>query len=69
MDIARVKFNLGRTVSYRGTPYKMTALIMRPGNSGFYYQAELADTKAKSSLVIADLKKVEEVRENERNTV
>ena len=60
MDIQRVKFNLGRQVRFRGKPYRMTACVMRPGSTGFHFQAELKDAKAKSSLVIADLKEVEE---------
>lgn len=60
MEKARVKFNLGRTVQYRGTAYLMTACIMRQGAQGFRFQAELTDLKARSSLIIADLKDVEE---------
>lgn len=60
MDIRRVKYNLGRQVSFDGKVYTMTACIMRPGKQGFHFQAELEDNTAESSLVIADLKKVEE---------
>lgn len=60
MDINRVKYNLGRQVSWRGKPYKLTACIMRVRNGGFYYQGELQDAKARSSLIIADLKEIEE---------
>ena len=60
MDIQRVKYNIGRQVLFRGVPYTLTACIMRPGGAGFHFQAELKDTKAESSLVIADLKEVEE---------
>jgi hypothetical protein len=60
MDIQRVKFNLGRQVLFCGKPYRMTACVMRPGSTGFHFQAELKDAKAESSLVIADLKEVEE---------
>ena len=60
MDIQRVKFNLGRQVLFHGKPYRLTACVMRPGNGGFYFQAELKDQNAESSLVIADLKEVEE---------
>lgn len=60
MDAARVKFNLGRTVIYRGAQYKLTGCIMRQGDRGFRLQAELTDLKARSALVIADLKDVEE---------
>ena len=60
MDIQRVKFNLGRQVLFRGVPYTLTACIMRQGEQGFYFQAELRDNKAASAIVIADLKEVEE---------
>ena len=60
MDIQRVKFNLGKQVRWRGKPYKLTACIMRVRNDGFYYQGELQDAKARSSLIIADLKEIEE---------
>ena len=59
MDIKRVKYNLGRQVSFDGKIYTMTACIMRQGDNGFHFQAELKDNTAESSLVIADLKKVE----------
>lgn len=61
MDINRVKYNLGRQVTFCSVPYTLTACIMRQGEQGFYFQAELKDNNAKSSLVIADLKKVEEI--------
>ena len=61
MDIKRVKYNLGRQVSFNDRVYTMTACIMWQGEHGFYFQAELKDNNAKSSLVIADLKKVEEI--------
>lgn len=61
MDIKRVKYNLGRQVSFDGVTYLFAGCIMRQGEHGFYFQAELKDNNAKSSLVIADLKKVEEI--------
>lgn len=61
MDIHRVKFNLGRQVSFDGIIYTLTACIMRQDENGFYFQAELKDKAVESSLVIADLKKVEEI--------
>ena len=60
MEAARVKFNLGRTVIFRGAQYKLTACITRQGDRGFHLQVELTDLKARSALVIADLKDVEE---------
>ena len=45
MDVSRVKFNIGRTVKYRGAAYTLTACIMRQGKGGFYFQGELTDLK------------------------
>lgn len=59
MDVRQVKYNIGRQVSFDGKIYTMTACIMRQGDNGFHFQAELKDNTAESSLVIADLKKVE----------
>lgn len=60
MDVSRVKYNLGRTVSFHGGKYIFNALIIRTNSKGFYYQAELKSQTAKSSLIIAALDKVEE---------
>lgn len=59
MDVRQVKYNIGRQVSFDGKIYTMTACIMRQGDNGFHFQAELKDNTAESSLVIADLKEVE----------
>lgn len=59
MDVRQVKYNIGRQVSFDGRIYTMTACIMRQGDNGFHFQAELKDNTAESSLVIADLKEVE----------
>lgn len=59
MDVRQVKYNIGRQVSFDGKIYTMIACIMRQGDNGFHFQAELKDNTAESSLVIADLKKVE----------
>ncbi len=50
----------GKTVTYNGVPYKLTAIIKRKHNKKpeWYYQAELRDMTAIHSLVIADLEKV-----------
>ena len=60
MDINRVKYNLGRQVSFDGVTYLFAGCIMRQGEQGFYFQAELKDSAAESAIVIADLKEVEE---------
>ena len=59
MDVRQVKYNIGRQVSFDGKIYTMTACIMRQGDNGFHFQAELKDNTAESSLIIADLKEVE----------
>lgn len=64
MDVSRVKYNIGREVTYQGAKYLLTACIMRQGSNGFYFQAELTDLRARSSLLIADLKKVKEQEDN-----
>ena len=63
MDVRQVKYNIGRQVSFDGRIYTMTACIMRQGDNGFHFQAELKDNTAESSLAIADLKKVEEIHD------
>ena len=63
MDVRQVKYNIGRQVSFDGRIYTMTACIMRQGDNGFHFQAELKDNTAESSLVISDLKKVEEIHD------
>lgn len=48
-------------VEYNGAIYTITALIKRKHHREpkFHYQAELKDTKANSSLVYADLERVQ----------
>ena len=60
MDVARVKFCLGRTVSFENRLYTLTGCVMRQGKNGFYFQAELKDKSSASSLVIASLADVKE---------
>lgn len=63
MDIKDVKKNLNSMVIYKGIVdvYRLTACILRKGEAGLYYQAELFDTKHRNSVIIADLKDVEEI--------
>lgn len=61
MDISQVKKNLGRKVVYNGTEYLLSGCIIRPDEqNGFYYQAELQDLKANSSVIICALSEVKE---------
>lgn len=65
MNISEVKRNLERTVLYNGAEYILKGCIIRQNTTGqFYYQAELADTKAKSSLIVTALDKIDERRES-----
>lgn len=58
MDISQVKKNLGRKVVYNGTEYLFSGCIIRLNEYGFYYQAELHDLKANSSVIICRLPEV-----------
>lgn len=65
MNISEVKRNLERVVLYNGAEYILKGCIIRRNTTGrFYYQAELADTKAKSSLIVTALDKIDERRES-----
>ena len=52
-----VKSALGKMVQYNGSEYKMTAYILRHGEKGFLYQAELQDPNG-NSVIIAALDKI-----------
>ena len=58
MDIKEVKYNLNRNVIYNGTQYRLTGCILRLNQDGFYYEAELIDLKAQSSLLICRLNEI-----------
>lgn len=61
MDISQVKKNLGRKVIYNETEYLFSGCIIRPDEQhGFYYQAELQDLKANSSVIICRLPEIKE---------
>lgn len=61
MNISEVKKSLGRAVLYNGKEYTFTGCILRLNTEGkFYYQAEIKDSKADSSLIVTALDKVEE---------
>lgn len=65
MNISEVKRNLERTVLCNGAEYILKGCIIRRNTMGrFFYQAELADTKAKSSLIVTALDKIDERRTN-----
>lgn len=65
MKIEDVKKNLNKMVVYKGKSdiYKLTACILRGGEKGVFYQAELQDTKSKNSVLICNLGDIEEILE------
>lgn len=60
MDISQVKKNLGQKVVYNETEYLFSGCIIRVDEYGFYYQAELQDLKANSSIIICRLLEIKE---------
>ena len=65
VNISEVKRNLEKTVLCNGAEYILKGCIIRRNTTGrFYYQAELMDTKAKSSLIVTALDKIDERRES-----
>lgn len=57
MEIEEVKKNLNKKVRYGdyGGEYLLTACILRKNAKGYYYQAELTDTRHGNSTVICKL--------------
>lgn len=58
MKIEEVKRNLDKPVMHKDSTYKLTACILRKNEKGFFYQAELLDTKCGRSVVICSLEEV-----------
>lgn len=61
MEIREVKNSLNKMVKYRKIAgiYKLTGCILRKNEKGFFYQAELLDTKHGNSITICRLEEVE----------
>ena len=61
MQIEQVKKNLNKMIVYQGKQniYRLTACIIRRNANGFYYQAELQDTKCNNSIVYCGLNDIE----------
>lgn len=70
MKPEEIRANLNKPVRFtdpklyiENAEYILTGAIFRLGEQGFYYQAELTDTKHKHSLLICELDKIEIERE------
>ncbi|MBE6817886.1 MAG: hypothetical protein E7517_01830 [Ruminococcaceae bacterium] len=60
MRIDEVSLALREVVSFKGTPYILTGVMMRKNkNNEIHYEAELQDVKANRCLVIVALSSVE----------
>lgn len=63
MTIHEVKMNLNQKVLYNDKEYIFTGCTIRVDKNGnYYYQAELKDLSAISSLLICKLEEVEKVK-------
>ena len=63
MTLEEVKRNMNKAVKYKGSArYELSACILRKNENGFFYQAELKDTRA-NSVIICKLEDVEGVLE------
>lgn len=67
MLIEQVKRNLGKPVRFtnrrlyiENSRYILTGCIIRRGEHGFFYQAELQDINHKNSLIICSLDEITE---------
>lgn len=63
MKIEDIKRNLNKKVNYSGNTdtYRLTGCMLRRNEKGFYYQAELSDTKNGKSLLICRLEDIEAI--------
>lgn len=67
MKPEEIRANLNRRVRYKSAKvavdaeYTLTGAIFRRGSKGFFYQAELTDTKQGKSILICDLDSVEAI--------
>ena len=66
MELSQVKPNLNTVVTYNGTAYILTGCTIRKNKktNEVFYQAELADIKARSVLV-ARLSEIKVTKRNE----
>ena len=61
MKLEEVKKNLNKLIVYKGEPniYQLKACILRRGEKGYFYQAELLDTIHGHSIIICKLEDIE----------
>lgn len=59
MTEREIKYHLNKPVMFRKSEYILTGAIIRLGDKGYFYQAELTDIKQNKSVVIARLNEVE----------
>ena len=68
MTEREIKYNLNKPVMFRDSEYILTGAIIRLGEKGYFYQAELTDMKQRRSVVIARLIEVK-IKESDENDV
>ena len=63
MTIEEAKKHINQMVNYQGAPdlYKLTACILRKNKQGYYYSAEIKDTKNGNSVLIVSLDDISSV--------
>lgn len=61
MKLEEVKKNLNKLIVYKEKPniYKLTSCIIRRGEKGYFYQAEILDTVHGKSVIICKLEDIE----------
>lgn len=69
MTIEQVKQNLNKTVLFsnprlhlENEKYILVGCIIRRGEQGFFYQAELQDINQPKSIIVCSLEEIEAVR-------
>lgn len=69
MTIENVKKSINMPVKFtnpklnmKDSEYVLTACIIRRGQQGFFYQAELQDIKQNNSILICGLEEIEAIR-------
>lgn len=60
MTLQEVKNNLNRPVKHKtfNTDFLLQAVILRKSEKGYFYQAEILDTRNKNSILIVSLEDI-----------